>query len=144
MWRAGCTHTLFVATMSSDVVFTYVTPTGQTTSQTLRWDQRINSREALGLWRVNNDFAWKVYRQRNQLQALQADYARAQTYASLPMGSPTFVQGTVRYDGRTTNGFVLITAWMVGSNFQKTAASFRSALSAQNMPRNPTNQDYLK
>lgn len=129
--------------MSTDVVFTYVTPKGEKKSQTLRWDDKINSREALGLWKVKDE-AWKVYRQRNQLPALREDYARATNDVALPMGSPTFVEGLVEHKGQRTEGFVLVTDWMVGKNFQKTASSFKSALSAENMPHNATDQDYLK
>ncbi|KAG6871325.1 hypothetical protein C0992_011246, partial [Termitomyces sp. T32_za158] len=35
--------------------------------------ERINSREALGLWKVGNQ-AWKVYKTRKQLQKLMEDY----------------------------------------------------------------------
>ena len=125
--------------MSQDVVFTY---NGNPT--TLLWANRLPSREALGLWQVG-DQAWKVYRTRNVLADLSADYARAAVDAGLPMGRPQFREGKVKQGtAAASDGFVLITEWMTGTNFQKTVASFRSALTRENVPKDRNNTDYRR
>lgn len=116
--------------MSGDVVFTY-----KGTSTTLPWAARIASREALGIWKVQEQ-AWKVYSKRTVYDDLSADYHRAAVDAGLPMGNPQFREGTVkRGSGAATDGFVLITEWMTGINFQKTQASFKAALTKEKVPK---------
>jgi len=81
--------------MSTDVVFTYHTPTGGKVVRRLKQADKISSREALGLWKVDNK-AWKVYVSRSQLEELNQDYRRADVVAGLPMGSPAFITGKVK------------------------------------------------
>lgn len=131
--------------MAENVVFTY-TSNGQQQTRTLLAADRIPSREALGLWQVGNR-GWKVYATTAQLAAISADYTRAQVDAGLPVGTPppAFQQGTVRQGTRPpTQGFVLIAQWMDGTNFQKTAASFRSALTRENVPRDRNSTDHRR
>lgn len=128
-----------------DVEFTYHIPGQQIRVQQLLGANAVSSREAMGLWHVGNS-AWKVYRQKNQYASLMDDYARAANDATLPMGSPKFITGKVKASdtGRTTDGFVIATDWMEGSNFLKTDASFRAALTAQSVPHSTTDQSYIK
>ncbi len=124
-----------------DVFFTY-TSGGRPATQTLLWANRIASREGLGLWHVGNQ-AWKVYSTRAQYAALSADYRRASVDAGLPMGNPSFQQGSVRRGtGRPTEGFVLITEWMVGTTFLHNAGSFQTALTREAFPKSGT--DYTR
>jgi hypothetical protein len=129
--------------MDDDVTFTYQSA-GKPVILTLKWSEVTPSRESLGLWHVENE-AWKVYQQTTQLEALKADYQRAAIDAGLPMGDPRFQVGTVQQGSRpVTQGFALITNWMDGSNFQKTIASFRSALNQSNFPTGKTTNDYQR
>lgn len=129
--------------MSGDVTFTY-TKSGQQVSQVLRWADRINSREGLGLWHVGS-WAWKVYSTRTQYNALSADYRRAAIDAGLPMGDPSFQAGRVqRGTAAATDGFVLITQWMEGVQFLHTAAAFKTALTRDNFPHGRTTTDYQR
>jgi len=123
----------------SDVV---VTSGGKST--TLKGSDKINSREAIGIWKVGNK-AWKVYGRRKTLDDLREDYSRAAIYAGLPMGNPSFVEGQVKVGANApTNGFVLVTEWMVGTNFQKTVASFKAALSKESVPKDKSDTDYKR
>ena len=61
------------------------------------------------------------------------------------MGNPSFVQGKVKIgSGTATDGFVLITDFMEGSNFQKGAGSFNAALKRENVSKDKNNADYKK
>jgi hypothetical protein len=127
----------------SDVTFSYRSGS-KTINLTLKWADRLTSREALGIWKVNNR-AWKVYAQKSQFNNLKEDYARAAVDAGLPMGSPSFQEGTVKQGSSPpTQGFALITEWMTGTNFQKTTASFESALKWEAIPKNKTATDYQR
>jgi hypothetical protein len=128
----------------SDVTFSYRSG-NKTINLTLKWAERKPSREALGIWQVNTNRAWKVYAQKSQLNNLKEDYARAAVDAGLPMGKPSFQEGTVKQGtSPATQGFALITEWMTGTNFQKTTARFDSALSQQAIPKNKTATDYKR
>ena len=131
--------------MSDDVVFTW-TSGGKEQTRTLRAADKISSREGLGLWKVDNR-AWKVYATTSQLNALSSDYTRAQVDAGLPVGTPapSFQQGSVKQGTKPpTQGFVLIAQWMDGTNFQKTASNFRSALDKEKVPKDKTSTDYKR
>lgn len=125
-----------------NVEFTYYVGQ-QEKVQKLLGAEGMSSREAIGLWHVGN-CAWKVYRHRNQYDSLVADYTRAATDATLPMGNPSFITGKVKASDTGRDGFVLTTEWMTGSNFQKTDASFKAALTAQGVSHSTTDQDYIK
>ncbi|EKM51948.1 uncharacterized protein PHACADRAFT_101432 [Phanerochaete carnosa HHB-10118-sp] len=126
----------------NDVEFAY-TQGDQHITRTLYLKDRKTSRGALGIWRVDVLWSWKVYRSRRQLQRLYGDYQRADT-AGLPMDKPRFVVGRIRSRGRTTSGFVLIARWMEGTQFLNKATSFRAALDAQMMPHDRTDQNYIR
>jgi len=97
---------------SPGVTVTY-TRGGQLLTKILPGRNRIPSREALGLWRVDNNKAWKVYRTRNQFNKLRDDYLRADVVAALPMGNPYFILARVQVGAAaSTVGFVLATDWM--------------------------------
>lgn len=130
--------------MSTDtVVFTYKKG-GKTITKTLEGSKKIPSREALGLWNVDGK-AWKVYGTANKYQALSQDYRRADVMAGLPMGDPSFQQGSVTQGThQAKQGFVLITQWMDGDNFQKTEGSFNAALKRQNIPHDKNATDYKR
>ena len=133
--------------MPDDVLFTWInSSTGKQESKTLKGTEMINSREAIGIWKVDNK-SWKVYGTTSQLKALSDDYTRAQVDAGLPVGNPApaFQQGTVKVgSGNPTQGFVLIVEWMDGKNFQKNATSFRKALEGENISHDPKSQDYTR
>lgn len=131
--------------MAQNVDFTY-TSNGRQQTRTLLAAHKIRSHEAMGLWQVGNR-GWKVYATTEQLTAISADYTRAQVDAGLPVGTPppSFQQGTVRQGNQpATHGFVLIAQWMDGTNFQKTTASFRSALTREKVPRDRNSQDHRR
>ncbi|OCH83723.1 hypothetical protein OBBRIDRAFT_872009 [Obba rivulosa] len=129
--------------MSTDVTFTYKSG-GKHVTKTLKAADKISSREALGLWKVDGK-AWKVYATTKQLQALSDDYTRASQAAALPMGDPKFQQGSVKQGTKpASEGFVLITQWMDGTNFQKTIQSFKTALTRQNISHNKTSEEYKR
>lgn len=132
-------------TMADDVVFTW-TSGGKQQTETLSATKKISSREAVGLWIVGNSI-WKVYATTSQLAKIDADYTRAQVDAGLPVGSPapSFQQGLVKQGTRpVTQGFVLIAQLMDGTNFQKTNASFKSALTKENVSHDKTSTDYQR
>ncbi|KAI0724977.1 hypothetical protein C8Q72DRAFT_786381 [Fomitopsis betulina] len=115
-------------------------------TETLSATKKISSREAVGLWIVGNSI-WKVYATTSQLAKIDADYTRAQVDAGLPVGSPapSFQQGLVKQGTRpVTQGFVLIAQLMDGTNFQKTNASFKSALTKENVSHDKTSTDYQR
>ncbi|KZT64544.1 hypothetical protein DAEQUDRAFT_717868 [Daedalea quercina L-15889] len=119
---------------------------GKEQTKTLKGSDRISSREAVGLWKVNNR-SWKVYATTSQLGALTADYDRAQIDAGLPVGTPApaFQQGSVKQGSkRATEGFVMIAQWMEGANFQKTTASFKAALTKEKISHDKTSTDYKR
>lgn len=127
----------------TDVVFTYISG-GKKQTRVLHAHDKMSSREAIGLWKVDN-CAWKVYATTSQLDALTDDYTHAQVDGGLPVGTPapSFQVGTVKQGEKTeTHGFVLIAQWMSGTNFQKTAAKFRSALAKEDVPKKKDSQDY--
>ncbi|KAI0697585.1 hypothetical protein BC835DRAFT_1413621 [Cytidiella melzeri] len=129
--------------MADDVVFTY-TSGGKEIKTTLKGSERYNSREAIGIWKVNSK-AWKVYGTTKQYQALSDDYRRADVAAGLPMGNPSFQLGTVKVGNKTeTQGFILITQWMEGTNFQKSASSFEAALAKEKLSKDTTTNDYKR
>ena len=68
--------------MPDDVLFTWInSSTGKQESKTLKGADMINSREAIGIWKVDNK-SWKVYGTTSQLKALSDDYTRAQVDAA--------------------------------------------------------------
>ncbi|KAG5351919.1 hypothetical protein C0989_004466, partial [Termitomyces sp. Mn162] len=94
--------------------------------------------------RVENK-AWKVYNTRNELKNLMEDYHRAEASAGLPMGNPGFLEGKVQQGNeRESDGFVLFTDWMTGTVFQKTKASFKSALDRQRISHSKNDQTYIR
>ncbi|KAI0697583.1 hypothetical protein BC835DRAFT_1413619 [Cytidiella melzeri] len=126
-----------------DLVFTYKVKDKEI-KKTLKASERKSSREAIGIWKVDSK-AWKVYGTTNKYQALSDDYRRAAVAAGLPMGDPSFQQGKVK-DGKKaeTQGFVLITQWMEGTNFQKTSSSFKAALTKEKLSKDKTTNDYKR
>lgn len=129
--------------MSDDVVFTYKSG-GKEKKQVLKWADRKSSREAVGIWHVGSK-AWKVFATTKEYQTFSDDYRRAAVAAGLPMGDPAFQQGTVKQGSKAqSEGFVLITQWMDGTNFQKTASSFKSALTKEKVSKDKGNTDYKR
>ncbi|EPS93371.1 hypothetical protein FOMPIDRAFT_60893 [Fomitopsis schrenkii] len=115
-------------------------------TQKLLGKDKHSSREAVGLWQVGSS-GWKVYAKTTQLSKIDKDYTRAQVDAHLPVGkpAPAFRQGLVKQGTKpATEGFVLIAQWMDGTNFQKTAASFKSALTREEVPKVKTSDVYRK
>jgi len=70
-----------------DITFTYNQQGQGTVTMTLRAANKINSHDALGVWKADNH-AWKVYATTNQYQALHNDYQCAEEAAGLLMGDP--------------------------------------------------------
>ncbi|EPS94957.1 hypothetical protein FOMPIDRAFT_1062930 [Fomitopsis schrenkii] len=131
--------------MADDVVFTWTSGGKQQTQKLLGKDKHA-SREAVGLWQVGSR-GWKVYATTSQLSKIDADYTRAQVDAGLPVGTPApaFQQGSVKQGTKpATDGFVLIAQWMDGTNFQKTAASFKSALTKERVSKDKNSTDYKR
>ncbi|EPS93368.1 hypothetical protein FOMPIDRAFT_92428 [Fomitopsis schrenkii] len=131
--------------MADEVVFTW-TSGGKPKTQTLLGKDKHSSREAVGLWKVGSR-GWKVYATTSQLSKIDADYTRAEVDAGLPVGSPTpaFQQGSVKQGTKpTTEGFVLIAQWMDGTNFQKTTASFKSALTKEKVSKDQDSTDHKR
>ncbi|KAG6882022.1 hypothetical protein C0992_012937, partial [Termitomyces sp. T32_za158] len=61
------------------------------------------------------------------------------------MGNPGFLEGKVQQGNeRESDGFVLYTNWMTGTNFQKTKASFNSALEKQGISHSKSNETYKR
>jgi len=128
-----------------DVIVKYARG-GQLLTKKLLGRDKIPSREALGLWKVDNNKAWKVYRTRNQFNKLSEDYLRADTVAALPMGNPFFITAKIQVGtAAPTDGFVLGTDWMDGTSFLKgNVRPFSGALQAQNIPRNAQDEIYIR
>ena len=127
----------------ADIIFTYKSG-GQTIQKTLRNADKIPSREALGLWKVDGK-AWKVYGTTKEYNKLSQDYRRADVAAGLPMGNPSFQQGTVKQGTKpASEGFALITQWMEGTNFQKTVKSFETALTREKISHDRNSNDWKR
>jgi len=136
--------------MADDITFIYLNQQGQgTVTTTLNAADKIISREALGVWKVDNH-AWKVYATTNQYQALRDDYrlGRAKVAAGLPMGDPRqFQQGTVKQGTNApSDGFILMTEkWIDGINFQKRIARLNTtALKKEGISHATTSTDYQR
>ena len=128
---------------NNDVTFTYKSG-GKDIKKTLKWADRFSSREALGIWKVESK-AWKVYSTTKEYQSLSDDYRRAAVAAGLPMGDPAFQQGKVQQGTKPqSEGFVLVTQWMDGTNFQKNASSFKAALTKENVSKDSKSTDYKR
>lgn len=126
-----------------DVTFTY-TSRGKPITKILPEAEKIPSREALGLWKVDNK-AWKVYATTKEYTKLSQDYSRADVMAGLPMGQPSFQQGAVKQGTKApSEGFILATEWMDGTNFQKTSKSFEIALTRQNISHDKASTDWKR
>ncbi|KAH7883470.1 hypothetical protein F5I97DRAFT_1939215 [Phlebopus sp. FC_14] len=122
--------------------FTY-TKGNQKITKILLWKDRKSSREALGIWKVDGQ-AWKVYQTTKEYDKLFADYQRAGIHAGLPMGRYSFTKGKVKKSNKTTDGFVLATEWMEGTNFQKSASSFEAALKREKISQDKNSTDYKR
>ncbi|KLO12975.1 hypothetical protein SCHPADRAFT_890369 [Schizopora paradoxa] len=136
-----------LAKPTEDVTFTPATGGAATV---LKASEASSSREAVGVWRVKGK-VWKVFSYAEKdngktqiMKDLEDDYYRASN-EGLPMGSPTFQRGKVQIGKAiATDGFVLITDDMVGTNFQKTNSSFIAALTKEKVPKNKDDADYKK
>ena len=101
--------------------------------------------DSLGVWRDNNR-AWKIFSSRTNLDKIKAFYNTADVHG-LPMGGPIFREGTVKQGtGRVTNGFALITRWLIGDefNFHRPPKTFNSALTRQNISHSRSAEQYKR
>ncbi|KAH9980507.1 hypothetical protein BJV74DRAFT_104255 [Russula compacta] len=101
--------------------------------------------DSIGVWRENNR-AWKIFSSRDNLPRIKGFYNTAEVHG-LPMGGLEFREGTVQQGaGRATNGFVLITRWLVGSefNFHRPPKPFNSALRDQNISHSRSSVQYQR
>ncbi|PFH45885.1 hypothetical protein AMATHDRAFT_200193 [Amanita thiersii Skay4041] len=122
--------------------FTYM-ESGRPVEKVLLWAERIDSRESLGIWRVDGK-AWKVFRTTDQLEKLRDMYRRAEV-GELPMGRPKFVQGTVQQgSNRPTQGFVLMVNWMTGTYFHLPTKQLNVALKAEKISHSKSARDYIR
>ena len=110
-----------------------------------RPDGQGGERNSLGVWR-NNNRAWKIFSSRDNLDSIKASYNTADVHG-LPMGGPIFREGTVRQGtGRETNGFALITRWLIGDefNFHRPPKTFNSALTRQAISHSRSTEQYKR
>ena len=131
---------LVTTTVKLPVVFS-----NKTVTRTFNRQPDVKSNEALGIWHDGN-FAWKIYTTTVQLGKLSDDYNRAGV-AGLPMGSPKFIQGSVKQGtDKSTEGFALVTRWLSGTefNFHKPPKPFKTALRTQNISHRKSSQDYKR
>ncbi|KLO13173.1 hypothetical protein SCHPADRAFT_940638 [Schizopora paradoxa] len=136
----------FQVKSSEDVIFT----SDRGISTLLTASKAIKSREAVGVW-IFGGKVWKVFSHveksngRTQILGdLQNNYELASRWG-LPIGKCTFMPGKVQVGKNiATNGFVLVTEEMAGTNFQKSKSSFIAALKKEGVPKNKYDADYQK
>jgi len=114
-------------------------------------DGRGGEGDSIGVWREGN-VAWKIFKNRRNLPTTMGYYRTAEVHG-LPMGTnpkPTFHEGAVRQGSeptdRETNGFALVTRWLVGRefNFHRPPKPFRSALRDEKISHSKTSVQYQR
>lgn len=86
--------------------FTYTTKGCPQTNVNLEQRKRIDSRESLGVWVIDN-WAWKVFSEETQWDRVEREYASVKHYA-LVAPQTFWIKVTVKYDNKTqSQGFVI-------------------------------------